>query len=203
MGDGEPHRSAVAGVVVAAVVVAPMPAPGARTAEHQPGNGAPARTPARGDDVVRADLGLGDEPALELDDEAWERRRGRTRKGRPAGRYLMCVHTLEGGHTHIAVLEGRSLVEHTLATPEGADSIDGNIYLGRVQNVLPGMEAAFVDIGTPKNGVLYRGNVAFDKADIEGGGKPKIERMLKNGQLILVQVTKNPIAHKARGSRRK
>ena len=108
----------------------------------------------------------------------------------------MCVHALEGGHTHIAVLEGRSLVEHTLATPEGADSIDGNIYLGRVQNVLPGMEAAFVDIGTPKNGVLYRGDVAFDKSDIEGGGKPKIERMLKNGQIIMVQVTKNPIAHK-------
>ena len=145
---------------------------------------------------MRADLGLGDEPALELDDEAWERRRGRTRKGRPAGRYLMCVHALEGGHTHIAVLEGRSLVEHTLATPEGADSIDGNIYFGRVQNVLPGMEAAFVDIGTPKNGVLYRGDVAFDKGDIEGGGKPKIERMLKNGQYIMVQVTKNPIAHK-------
>ena len=125
-----------------------------------------------------------------------ERRRGRTRKGRPAGRYLMCVHVLEGGHTHIAVLEGRNLVEHTLATPSGDESIDGNIYLGRVQNVLPGMEAAFVDIGTPKNGVLYRGDVAFDKGDVEGGGRPKIERMLKNGQSVLVQVTKNPIAHK-------
>ena len=72
----------------------------------------------------------------------------------------MCVHVLEGGHTHIAVLEGRNLVEHSLATPTGNESIDGNIYLGRVQNVLPGMEAAFVDIGTPKNGVLYRGDVA-------------------------------------------
>ena len=71
----------------------------------------------------------------------------------------------------------------TLATPTGNESIDGNIYLGRVQNVLPGMEAAFVDIGTPKNGVLYRGDVAFDKADVEGGSKPKIERMLKNGQI--------------------
>ena len=60
----------------------------------------------------------------------------------------------------------------------------------------PGMEAAFVDIGTPKNGVLYRGDVAFDKADVEGGNKPKIERLLKNGQMITVQVTKNPIAHK-------
>ncbi|MET0275250.1 MAG: Rne/Rng family ribonuclease [Acidimicrobiia bacterium] len=156
------------------------------------GNGSGARQ----HEVVRADMSFDDEPALELDDDVLERRRGRTRKGRPAGRYMMCVHVLEGGHTHIAVLEGRNLVEHTLATPSGNESIDGNIYVGRVQNVLPGMEAAFVDIGTPKNGVLYRGDVAFDKADVEGGGRPKIERMLKNGQTVLVQVTKNPIAHK-------
>ncbi|MEX1006275.1 MAG: Rne/Rng family ribonuclease [Acidimicrobiia bacterium] len=148
------------------------------------------------DDVIRADLGMGEPPALDLDDDVLERRRGRTRKGRPAGRYLMCVHVLEGGHTHIAVLEGRNLVEHTLATPTGNESIDGNIYLGRVQNVLPGMEAAFVDISTPKNGVLYRGDVAFDASDVDGGGRPKIERMLKNGQSVVVQVTKNPIAHK-------
>ena len=139
---------------------------------------------------------MGELPATDLDDDVLERRRGRTRKGRPSGRYLMCVHVLEGGHTHIAVLEGRNLVEHSLATPTGNESIDGNIYLGRVQNVLPGMEAAFVDIGTPKNGVLYRGDVAFDPSDVEGGGKPKIERMLKNGQSVVVQVTKNPIAHK-------
>jgi ribonuclease E len=160
------------------------------------GGGRPRGQQSRRDDVVRADLGVGDAPLAALDDDVLERRRGRTRKGRPAGRYLMCVHVLEGGHTHIAVLEGRSLVEHSLATPTGNESIDGNIYLGRVQNVLPGMEAAFVDIGTPKNGVLYRGDVAFDKADLEGGNKPKIERMLKNGQMITVQVTKNPIAHK-------
>ncbi len=164
-----------------------------------PGGGRAPRAqqqPKRNDDAIRADLGVGEKPIAALDDDVLERRRGRTRKGRPAGRYLMCVHVLEGGHTHIAVLEGRSLVEHSLATPTGNESIDGNIYLGRVQNVLPGMEAAFVDIGTPKNGVLYRGDVAFDKADVEGGNKPKIERMLKNGQMITVQVTKNPIAHK-------
>ncbi len=148
------------------------------------------------DDVVRPRFGASDEPALDLDDDVLERRRGRTRKGRPAGRYLMCVHVLDGGHTHIAVLEGRNLVEHSLATPTGNESIDGNIYLGRVQNVLPGMEAAFVDIGTPKNGVLYRGDVAFDASDTDAGAKPKIERLLRNGQSILVQVTKNPIAHK-------
>src|SRR6478609_5865581 len=170
---------------------------GPATADAAPTGGAKTDERARpADDVIRADLGVGELPATDLDDDALERRRGRTRKGRPSGRYLMCVHVLEGGHTHIAVLEGRNLVEHTLATPTGNESIDGNIYLGRVQNVLPGMEAAFVDIGTPKNGVLYRGDVAFDPSDVEGGNKPKIERMLKNGQMITVQVTKNPIAHK-------
>jgi hypothetical protein len=75
--------------------------------------------------------------------------------------------------------------------------IHGNIYLGRVQNVLPGMEAAFVDIGTPKNAVLYRGDVQIDKDDLEGGGgKPKIEQMLKARQTLICQVSKNPIKHK-------
>jgi ribonuclease E len=69
--------------------------------------------------------------------------------------------------------------------------------VGKVQNVLPGMEAAFVDITTPKNAVLYRGDVQYDPADIEVKGKnPRIEDILKNKQLILCQVTKNPIAHK-------
>jgi ribonuclease E len=135
-----------------------------------------------------------------LDSETLERRRGTHRKGRPAGRYLMVVHQRHDGVAHIAVLEGRQLVEHYVSTPtDDITSIDGNIYLGRVQNVLPGMEAAFIDIGTPKNGVLYRGDVAYDPADVEGGDKgekPRIERVLRNGQAIIVQVTKNPIAHK-------
>ena len=58
------------------------------------------------------------------------------------------------------------------------------------------MEAAFIDIGTPKNGVLYRGDVIYDPADVEGGQRPRIESVLRNGQSIIVQVTKNPIAHK-------
>ncbi len=152
-------------------------------------------------DVVEADLGVGDGgTAVELDDDVLERRRGRTRKGRPAGRYLMCVHVHpESGSTHIAVLEGRNLVEHYVGSSADTDtSIDGNIYVGRVQNVLPGMEAAFVDIGTPKNGVLYRGDVAFDSRDVEES-HPRIERLLKNGQSIMVQVTKNPIG--AKGAR--
>ncbi len=132
-----------------------------------------------------------------LDTETLERRRGTRRKGRPAGRYLMVVHQRPDGFAHIAVLEGRQLVEHYVSSPtDETTSIDGNIYLGRVQNVLPGMEAAFIDIGTPKNGVLYRGDVAYDPADIEGGEKPRIERALRNGQAIIVQVTKNPIGHK-------
>ena len=132
-----------------------------------------------------------------LDEETLSRRRGTRRKGRPAGRYLMVVHQREEGIAHIAVLEGRSLIEHYVSTPtDETTSIDGNIYLGRVQNVLPGMEAAFIDIGTPKNGVLYRGDVAYDPSEVEGGESPRIERVLRNGQSIIVQVTKNPIGHK-------
>jgi ribonuclease E len=132
-----------------------------------------------------------------LDTETLERRRGTHRKGRPAGRYLMVVHQRPDGMAHIAVLEGRTLVEHYVSLPtDDTMSIDGNIYLGRVQNVLPGMEAAFVDIGTPKNGVLYRGDVVYDPSEVEGGDRPRIERVLRNGQSIIVQVTKNPIGHK-------
>jgi ribonuclease E len=162
------------------------------------GGGAAAATAP---ETVRADLGAeGAAVSLdELDDTALERRRGRTRKGRPAGRYMMCVHVREDRTTHIGVLEGRSLVEHYVGSLEPDDTaIDGNIYLGKVQNVLPGMEAAFVDIGTPKNGVLYRGDVAFDPSDVEES-HPRIERLLKNGQAVLVQVTKNPIG--AKGAR--
>ena len=129
------------------------------------------------------------------------RRGGRERKGRTVGRYLMCVH-VEGTTTHIAMLEGRSLVEHyVVRETDETTQIDGNLYLGRVQNVLPGMEAAFVDIGIPKNAVLYRGDVHFDADDIEGGiaQAARIEDVLKAGQLIVCQVTKNPIG--AKGAR--
>ena len=113
----------------------------------------------------------------------------------------MIVHVGDDRTIQMGVLEGRSLVEHYVSRPEdGATSIDGNIYLGKVQNVLPGMEAAFVDIGTPKNGVIYQRDVQFDAGEMDGaGGAPKIESALKNGQSILVQVTKNPIG--AKGAR--
>jgi ribonuclease E len=147
---------------------------------------------------LAADDGEGETSILDLlDDEMLEKRRGLTRKGRPTGRYAMVVRTKPNGVSQIAVLEGRNLIEHYVSEPEDDIwSIDGNIYLGRVQNVLPGMEAAFIDIGTPKNGVLYQGDVAFDASEVDGGEKPRIERVLRNGQAIIVQVTKNPIGHK-------
>jgi ribonuclease E len=114
----------------------------------------------------------------------------------------MCVHVRDGA-THIATLEGRSLVEHSVAKAVNETTqIDGNIYVGRVQNVLPGMEAAFIDIGIPKNGVLYRGDVQFDQEDVESPRSSsglRIEEMLRPGQTILCQVTKNPIG--AKGAR--
>jgi len=134
--------------------------------------------------------------AQELDEETLAQRRGRERKGRPVGRYLMTVHVRPEA-TQIAVLEGRALMEHYVSRPQDdATQIHGNIYLGRVQNVLPGMEAAFVDIGTPKNAVLYRGDVQYDPEDVVESGAPRIEQMLKARQTILCQVTKNPIGTK-------
>src|SRR5438552_10921841 len=137
-----------------------------------------------------------EEDPVELDEETLERRRGRERKGRPVGRYLMCVHVRPNA-TQIAVLEGRSLIEFYVSRPQDDISqIHGNIYLGKVQNVLPGMEAAFVDIGTPKNAVLYRGDVEYDPEDVVESGAPRIEQMLRPRQNILCQVTKNPIGTK-------
>ena len=103
--------------------------------------------------------------------------------------------------TQVAVLEGRNLIEHYVSRPaDDVSQIHGNIYLGKVQNVLPGMEAAFVDIGTPKNAVLYRGDVQYDPEDIvEKSGQMRIEQMLRPKQLVLCQVTKNPIS--AKGAR--
>jgi ribonuclease E len=139
------------------------------------------------------------EPA-ELDADVLERRRGRERNGRPVGRYLMCVQ-VRPNLTQVAVLEGRTLIEHYVSRPaDDVGQIHGNIYVGKVQNVLPGMEAAFVDIATPKNAVLYRGDVQYDQEDIvQKHDQPRIEQMLRSKQLIVCQVTKNPIG--AKGAR--
>nr|WP_212763207.1 translation initiation factor IF-2 N-terminal domain-containing protein [Gordonia araii] len=97
-------------------------------------------------------------------------------------------------YTQVAVLEDGVLVEHFVTTANST-SLVGNIYLGRVQNVLPGMEAAFVDIGRGRNGVLYAGEVNWEAAGLDGGSR-KIEQALKPGDNVLVQVSKDPVGHK-------
>ena len=104
----------------------------------------------------------------------------------------MLVHADPRG-TQIGVLEEGEIVEHYV-TRSHDRSIVGNVYLGRVQNVLPGMEASFVDVGEARNGVLYAGEVGI--AGDEGDEVPRIETVLKPGQSILVQVTKDPMRSK-------
>ncbi len=162
------------------------------------GSGENGRSPQRNannDGVVEHVVAAG---PVELDESQLESRRGRSRKGKAVGRYVMAV-SKRADATHIAILEGRNLIEYYVSrAADDTFQIHGNIYLGKVQNVLPGMEAAFVDIATPKNAVLYRGDVQYDKSDFEGSGngQPKIEQILKAKQTVLCQVTKNPIAHK-------
>ena len=97
--------------------------------------------------------------------------------------------------TQIAVLEDKVLVEHYVAR-ESQTSLIGNVYLGRVQNVLPSMEAAFVDIGKGRNAVLYAGEVNWSALGHKEGSPRKIESVLSSGQSVLVQVTKDPVGHK-------
>ncbi|UQS23413.1 Rne/Rng family ribonuclease [Amycolatopsis thermalba] len=141
-----------------------------------------------------------------------EAKRQRRRDGREAGRrrapilseaeFLARRESVErtmvvaerGEHTQIGVLEDSVLVEH-FVTSQGSGSIVGNVYLGRVQNVLPSMEAAFVDIGRGRNAVLYAGEVDWDAAGLEGKSR-KIEQALSTGDNVLVQVTKDPVGHK-------
>ncbi|MDQ7806945.1 translation initiation factor IF-2 N-terminal domain-containing protein [Amycolatopsis sp. A133] len=141
-----------------------------------------------------------------------EAKRQRRRDGREAGRrrapilseaeFLARRESVErtmvvaehGDSTQIAVLEDGVLVEH-FVTQSGSGSIVGNVYLGRVQNVLPSMEAAFIDIGRGRNAVLYAGEVDWDSAGLEGKAR-KIEQALSTGDSVLVQVTKDPVGHK-------
>jgi ribonuclease E len=99
-----------------------------------------------------------------------------------------------GDRTQMAVLEDGVLVEHYVNRTTHASYV-GNVYLGKVQNVLPSMEAAFVDIGKGRNAVLYAGEVNFDASGLEGQPK-RIESALKPGQSVIVQVTKDPVGHK-------
>jgi ribonuclease E len=111
------------------------------------------------------------------------RDRVRTEPPHPGARY-----------TQIAVLEDGIVVEHFVTSAASA-SLVGNIYLGIVQNVLPSMEAAFVDIGRGRNGVLYAGEVNWEAAGL-GGSDRKIEQALKPGDYVVVQVSKDPVGHK-------
>ncbi len=140
-----------------------------------------------------------------------EAKKQRRRDGREAGRRRPVVTEAEflarreavdrvmvvrskAGRIQIAVLEDNVLVEHYVARNQDA-SLIGNVYLGRVQNVLPSMEAAFVDIGRGRNAVLYSGEVDWD--GVETNNQPRrIELALKSGDRVLVQVTKDPVGHK-------
>ena len=140
-----------------------------------------------------------------------EAKRQRRRDGRDAGRRRQIISEAEflarresvdrvmvvrerDGRTQIAVLEDGVLVEHYVSNQAAASTV-GNVYLGRVQNVLPSMEAAFVDVGKGRNAVLYAGEVNWDAAGLDGQPR-RIEQALKSGDQVLVQVTKDPIGHK-------
>ena len=112
---------------------------------------------------------------------------------REAVNRVMCVRE-HGDRTQIAVLEDGILVEHYVNRAESSSMV-GNVYLGKVQNVLPSMEAAFVDVGRGRNAVLYAGEVNWEAAGLEGQPK-RIELALKSGDPVLVQVTKDPMGHK-------
>ena len=140
-----------------------------------------------------------------------EAKRQRRREGRDAGRRRQILTEAEflarresvertmvvresNGRTQIAVLEDGVLAEHYVSRATQTSMV-GNVYLGRVQNVLPSMEAAFVDVGKGRNAVLYAGEVNWDAAGLEGQPR-RIETALKSGDSVLVQVTKDPIGHK-------
>ena len=110
------------------------------------------------------------------------------------GRKQMIVRRLPH-QTQIVVLEGPVLVEHYVARSD-RESLIGNVYVGKVRNVLPGMEAAFVDFGEGKNGVLYVGDLQFDSDDYGRGSRPRIEKALRNGDDVMVQVLKDAMGHK-------
>ena len=159
----------------------------------------------------RANGDSGDEVTALKGSTRLEAKRQRRKEGREAGRrrhviteseYLARRESVkremlvreQDGLNQIAVLEDDILVEHYVARHTQVSMV-GNVYLGRIQNVLPSMEAAFVDIGKGRNAVLYAGEVNWEAAGMEG--KPRrIEQALKSGDTVMVQVTKDPIGHK-------
>ncbi|HEX5967342.1 MAG TPA: Rne/Rng family ribonuclease, partial [Intrasporangium sp.] len=161
---------------------------------------------------IRQPRGQTDEPVGVKGSTRLEAKKQRRREGREAGRRrtiiteaeflarreavdrLMVVRNKDG-RTQMGVLEDGVLVEHYIDQATTV-SMAGNIYLGRIQNVLPSMEAAFVDIGKGRNAVLYAGEVNWDAAGLDANEPKRIENALTSGQTVLVQVTKDPIGHK-------
>ena len=161
---------------------------------------------------TRSDSGdLRDEVTALKGSTRLEAKRQRRREGRAAGRRRPIITEAEflarresvdrqmivresDGLNQIAVLEDGLLVEHYVSR-HTQTSMVGNVYVGRVQNVLPSMEAAFVDLGKGRNAVLYAGEVNWDAAGLEGRPR-RIEDALSSGDTVLVQVTKDPIGHK-------
>ncbi|MER6045849.1 Rne/Rng family ribonuclease, partial [Streptomyces sp. NPDC001856] len=177
----------------------------------EPGEGDPERTVVK----VREPRKAG-EPSDEVQSikgsTRLEAKKQRRREGREQGRRRVPIITeaeflarreavervmvvrQHGDRTQIGVLEDGVLVEHYV-NKEQSTSYVGNVYLGKVQNVLPSMEAAFIDIGKGRNAVLYAGEVNFEALGMANGPR-RIESALKSGQSVLVQVTKDPIGHK-------
>ena len=180
----------------------PTPKPTQRPSTRRPPAKSGPRTTspkvAEGDESAQADATDESSASDDARPKPLRKRRKPSRKPResaqliPSGPRTMLI-TKGQERTQIAVLEERELIEHYVTHRED-QSIVGNVYLGRVQNVLPGMEAAFLDIGEARNAVLYAGEVGFDE-ELDGP-PPRIETMLKSGQTVLAQVTKDPMGSK-------
>lgn len=206
-------------VVFQAPDVAPLPALPEREEEQQ--SSSRRRTRKRGGDSDSGDdersggghrrSELITEPQKVKGSTRLEAKKQRRRDGRDAGRKRAVITEAEflarresvdrtmvvrskDGRIQLGVLEDKVLVEHYVAKSQES-SLIGNVYLGRVQNVLPSMEAAFVDIGRGRNAVLYSGEVDWAAAETGGQGR-RIENALKAGDRVLVQVTKDPVGHK-------
>ncbi|KAB1656791.1 Rne/Rng family ribonuclease [Pseudoclavibacter chungangensis] len=188
------------------------PEPQEETDEAQDQARSKRRTRKEREPQPKAEVPLITEPQRVKGSTRLEAKRQRRREGREIGRRRPVVTESEflarreavdrvmivrakDNRVQLGVLEDRVLVEHYVAR-SSESSLIGNVYLGRVQNVLPSMEAAFVDIGRGRNAVLYSGEVDWAAADLGNGQARRIENALKPGDRVLVQVTKDPVGHK-------
>ncbi|MFE7037665.1 ribonuclease E/G, partial [Streptomyces sp. NPDC057621] len=185
---------------------------GDSSGEAESGDSDPERTVVKVREPRKKDEHPSDEVQSIKGSTRLEAKKQRRREGREQGRRRVPIITeaeflarreavervmvvrQSGERTQIGVLEDDVLVEHYV-NKEQSTSYVGNVYLGKVQNVLPSMEAAFIDIGKGRNAVLYAGEVNFEALGMANGPR-RIESALKSGQSVLVQVTKDPIGHK-------